>query len=84
MPGISGWEVARRLRAGVGGTELLLIAVTGVQGREAEDSSSDAGFDHHILKPADPGEVFADLAAFVQGSPLCPPVGSVNGEWESR
>lgn len=83
MPGLSGWEVARRLRAGVGGTGLLLIAVTGVQGQEAADNSSDAGFDHHILKPADPEDVFSDLAAFVRRSLLCHPAGSVNPEGES-
>src|SRR3954468_6049069 len=43
MPGVSGGEVARRLRAGAGGRGLLLIAVTGVQGRAAADSSSAAG-----------------------------------------
>ena len=60
MPGITGWEIARRLRAGAGGGRLLLVAVTGVQGQSAEDASSDAGFDHHFVKPVDPG-VLADL-----------------------
>ncbi len=76
MPGLDGWEVARRLRAGAGGAGLLLIAVTGVQGRVAADCSADAGFDHHILKPADPEEIFVDLAAFIRQALLCPAGGA--------
>jgi two-component system, sensor histidine kinase len=72
MPGLDGWEVARRLRAGAGGAGLLLIAVTGVQGQGAADSSADAGFDHHLLKPAHPADIFADLAAFIREALLCP------------
>ncbi len=72
MPGFDGWDIARRLRAKVGGERLLLIAVTAVQGQAAADRSSDAGFDHHILKPADPVEIFADLSAFIERSLLVP------------
>ncbi len=72
MPGLDGWEVARRLRAGAGGAGLLLIAVTGVQGQEAADRSAVAGFDHHIVKPADPADIFADLAAFILEALVCP------------
>jgi DNA-binding response OmpR family regulator len=71
MPGINGWEIARRLRAGVGGKRLLLIAVTGVQGQQSADSSADAGFDHHFVKPAAPQEILADLAAFIERALLC-------------
>lgn len=74
MPGVDGWEVGRRLRAGAGGQRLLLIAVTGVQGQAAADSSLGAGFDHHILKPAAPAEIFSDLRAFVERSLPGPPV----------
>jgi CheY-like chemotaxis protein len=72
MPGISGWEIARRLRNGVGGKRLLLIAVTGVQGQESADNSVDAGFDRHFVKPAAPADLLAELTAFAQESLLCP------------
>lgn len=75
MPGISGWEIARRLRDGVGGKRLLLIAVTGVQGQQSADNSVDAGFDHHFVKPAAPADILAELMAFAQES-LLRPVGT--------
>jgi CheY-like chemotaxis protein len=66
MPGVSGWEAGRQLRQWAGDRLLLLIALTGVGGREAEENSLYAGFDYHILKPCDPEEIFRDFAAFIQ------------------
>ena len=66
MPVVNGWEVAKRLRTWADGRSILLIALTGVGGRQSMENSRTAGFDHHILKPSDPQEIFADLAAFIQ------------------
>jgi CheY-like chemotaxis protein len=66
MPLVDGWEAARRLREWAAGRPLLLIALTGVAGREAEENSLYAGFDHHILKPCDPQEMFHEFAEFVR------------------
>lgn len=53
LPGISGYEVARQLRAS-GGRHAVLVAVTGY-GQEADRRQSrDAGFDHHLVKPLEP------------------------------
>jgi PAS domain S-box-containing protein len=58
MPGLDGYEVARRLRALQRGTQLRIIAVTG-WGQEADRvKSRAAGFDVHLVKPVEP----ADLA----------------------
>ncbi|HKU48171.1 MAG TPA: response regulator, partial [Burkholderiales bacterium] len=58
MPGLDGYEVARRLRATQRGAELRIIAITG-WGQEADRvKSSAAGFDVHLVKPVEP----ADLA----------------------
>lgn len=65
MPLVHGWEVARRLREWAGGRLLLLIALTGIGGQQAEEHSLDAGFDHHILKPGSSEEMFRDFAAFI-------------------
>lgn len=55
MPGMSGYEVAKRLRQLPTGNGLLIVAVTG-QAVGAQDAASwrAAGLDHQFTKPADP------------------------------
>ena len=54
LPGMNGYEVARRLRAGADGNRLLLAAVTGYGHAEDRSRSRQAGIDHHLVKPIDP------------------------------
>jgi DNA-binding response OmpR family regulator len=54
MPGRSGYDVARRLRARQG-TVVKLIALTGWGSDSDVQLARDAGFDHHLTKPIDPG-----------------------------
>ena len=54
MPGISGYDVARRLRKEPWGTGMLLIAVTGWGQDDDKRKALDAGFDYHLTKPIDP------------------------------
>jgi len=62
MPGMDGFELARRLRDLPSGQQIRLIAVTGM-GREADVMRTRAaGFDAHLTKPADP-ERLLELAA---------------------
>jgi CheY-like chemotaxis protein len=65
MPALDGWAVAPLLRAWAGERLLLLIALTGLGGRQAEENSLYAGFDHHILKPGDPQALYEGLANFI-------------------
>jgi CheY-like chemotaxis protein len=53
MPGMDGYEVARRTRAEPDGAELLLIALTGWGNEEDRRRSREAGIDHHLVKPVD-------------------------------
>ena len=54
LPDISGYELARRMRAiEAPGTHALLIAVTGWDDANARAESKNAGIDHHMKKPAD-------------------------------
>jgi PAS domain S-box-containing protein len=53
LPGLDGYEVARRLRAAPGGDRLLLIALTGYGQESDRQRSRAAGFDHHLVKPLD-------------------------------
>ena len=53
LPGMDGYELARRLRAeGLAGT--LLVSVTGYGQDEDRRRAAEAGFDHHLTKPVDP------------------------------
>jgi two-component system, sensor histidine kinase len=56
LPGIDGYEVARRLRAGEGklGVRWKLIALTGYGQPEDVRRAMAAGFDRHIVKPVFP------------------------------
>jgi len=51
LPRMDGYEVARRLRADLGLTGSLLVAVTGYGQAEDIGRSKAAGFDEHLVKP---------------------------------
>jgi PAS domain S-box-containing protein len=51
LPGLSGYDVARRLRQMPQFANTVLIAITGYDTPQARASSAAAGFDHHICKP---------------------------------
>jgi CheY-like chemotaxis protein len=61
LPGFDGFEVARRLRRQLG-TKPLLVALTGYGRDEDRRHSREAGFDHHLIKPADPAVLQQMLA----------------------
>jgi CheY-like chemotaxis protein len=63
VPGMSGYEVARRLRALDGGDQFLLVAVSGYGSVEDLERSRAAGFDAHFIKPPDLDELQALLDA---------------------
>jgi DNA-binding response OmpR family regulator len=56
LPGFDGFEVARRLRCQLG-SKPLLVALTGYGRDEDRRQSREAGFDHHLVKPADPAVI---------------------------
>jgi CheY-like chemotaxis protein len=62
MPGMDGFEVARRLRSLPGLEKALLVAVTGFGREEDRQRCREAGFDLHLLKPVDPAELERLLA----------------------
>jgi CheY-like chemotaxis protein len=53
MPVMDGFEVARRVRQRSDFDNIMLIALTGWGQPEDRDRTRDAGFDHHLVKPAD-------------------------------
>jgi CheY-like chemotaxis protein len=62
LPGISGYEVARRLRRESGLEDVFLVALTGYGQEEDRRRSQEAGFDSHLVKPADPTKLQELLA----------------------
>jgi CheY-like chemotaxis protein len=60
LPGLDGYEVARRLRAG--GARLRLIAITGYGLSKDAVRAREAGFDAHLVKPVHPDQLAEILA----------------------
>jgi PAS domain S-box-containing protein len=57
MPRIDGLEAARRIRALPGGEQPLIVALTGWGQHADRERTHAAGFDVHLVKPADPEEI---------------------------
>ena len=62
LPGIDGYEVARRVRRLPGLEDALLVALTGYGAEEDRRRAREAGFSHHLVKPADPADLLRVLA----------------------
>jgi CheY-like chemotaxis protein len=65
MPGIDGYEVARRLRALPSFQEALLVAVTGFGQKLDRVLSVLAGIDYHLVKPLDAEVLFKLIKSYV-------------------
>ena len=61
LPGIDGYEVARRIRA-LPMARPVLIALTGYSEPEDRARAREAGFDAHLVKPVDP-DALSELLA---------------------
>jgi CheY-like chemotaxis protein len=57
MPGLSGYETARRIRLEAWGRHTVLIAVTGWGQEEDKRKAQSVGFDHHLTKPVDSDDI---------------------------
>lgn len=53
LPDLDGTEVARRIRAVLDKSEIVLIALTGYGSAEDQHLAHEAGFDIHLLKPVE-------------------------------
>jgi signal transduction histidine kinase len=60
--GMTGYEVARRLRDLPGANGMTLIALTGYGAEEYQRRAAEAGFDHYLTKPVDLDELRELLA----------------------
>lgn len=69
MPGMDGYELARRIRQRPELDRVTLIALTGFGQVTDRERCLQAGFDHHVVKPADPDILTALLASIARHSP---------------
>jgi len=70
MPGLTGYEVARRIRLEAWGRRAILIAVTGWGQRDDKQKAKAAGFDEHLTKPIDPSELENMLTKLLTRTPV--------------
>ena len=65
LPGMDGYQLARRIRGRYQSADICLIACTGWGGEADRQAAKDAGFDFHLVKPVN----FTDLISLLeQGS----------------
>jgi PAS domain S-box-containing protein len=57
LPKLSGYEVCRHIRQQPWGSGIFLIALTGWGQEHDRQRTGEAGFHHHIVKPADPAKL---------------------------
>jgi PAS domain S-box-containing protein len=62
MPGMNGYELARRIRQEPWGEHSFLVAATGWGHEDDQRKAKSAGFDRHLTKPVNPAAVIALLA----------------------
>jgi len=68
LPGANGYEVASAMRERYGERPLLLVALSGYGQEQDRVRSREAGFDHHLLKPAN----FRTIAELLAAEPFAP------------
>jgi CheY-like chemotaxis protein len=67
LPGMSGYELVGRLRQIPAARDAVFVAVTGYSRPEDRARTAQAGFDHHLVKPVDPGALEALMGRLPAG-----------------
>jgi CheY-like chemotaxis protein len=62
LPKLNGYEACRRIREQPGGKAVVIVALTGWGQEEDVRRSTEAGFNHHLVKPVDPADLARLLA----------------------
>ena len=66
LPGISGYEVARQIRAQPWGVAMVVVALTGWGQQEDRQRSTEAGFNAHLVKPVNHKELLKLLGELLE------------------
>lgn len=64
MPGTSGWNAVRVLKADLATRRVPIIVITGLAGSFDRDASIAAGADDHIAKPVPPRKLLEEVRKF--------------------
>lgn len=72
LPGIDGYQVAKRIRDEPHGRRMLLLALTGYDSPGHANPPSEHGFDHHLVKPVDPDRLASLLSEGAEAAALSP------------
>jgi PAS domain S-box-containing protein len=67
MPRMDGYDAARHIRAALG-ARVTLVALTGWGQEDDQRRAREAGFDHHLTKPADPAALEALITSAADGA----------------
>lgn len=74
LPGMDGYEVARRVRRDPALKDLVLVALTGYGRDEDKRQALTAGFDYHLVKPVDPDALSGLVAQLPKDDPKTPQI----------
>jgi CheY-like chemotaxis protein len=69
LPRVSGFDVARQLRANPETRDIPLIAATGYSHLRQLDRAREAGFDRIVVKPCDPDLLVEEIERLLQAMP---------------
>jgi signal transduction histidine kinase/ActR/RegA family two-component response regulator len=68
LPGMDGYQVAKRIRENPHGRGMLLLALTGFSAPDDAPLPSELGFDYHLVKPVDLDQLTRLLSDTADGS----------------
>jgi CheY-like chemotaxis protein/two-component sensor histidine kinase len=81
LPTLNGFDTCRRIRQQPWGVDMVLVAITGWGQEEYRRRSHEAGFNDHLVKPVNPTQLLALIAANAAGvGPREPVIQRIHGE----
>lgn len=69
LPGMDGYEIARRVRRDPNLKQVVLVALTGYGREEDKQEAMAAGFDYHLVKPVNPDALHGLVARLGKSTP---------------
>lgn len=84
MPGMNGYELAHRIRQGLGLQDIVLVALTGYGQDSDKERAVEAGFDYHLTKPVSIDALQTLLASLPLPRAIASPACAIDGEAVGR